>query len=342
MNISSIVNDYNKAAKRDVIHTGVYKENTERLPTGVFPLDYSLGGGIPVGRISVFYGHESSAKTTICLHLIANMQKLHPEKTAVFVDVEGHFDSDWAKTIGVDVDKLLYVIPQSAEETIDVSESLLYGEDLSILVVDSLAAMVTENELNNTASKAVVGGAGLAINKMYRKLSRAIGVAKMNGNFPAVVLINQVRSKVGVMYGDPEVMPGGKAFMFASSLTVRLYGKPEMADDVHKELPAYRKISAIVKKYKVPIISQKCEFLMATLPIPNIGLGVGQVNSWGFILLYLKNAGYVKGSELILPDTGEVWTFGAQKEMKVKYFNDPEFAERLRSCVLQMGFDSVS
>ena len=341
MNISSIVQEYNKTAKREVIHQGVYKENTDRLPTGIFPLDYSLGGGIPMGRVSIFYGPESSAKTSICLQLIANMQRMKPDQSAVFIDVEGHFDKEWAEKMGVDTDKLVYVLPQSAEETIDVAESLLYGEDLSLLVIDSLAAMVTEKELDNTASKAVVGGAGLAINKLYRKVSRAIGVAKMDGLFPTVALINQVRSKVGVLYGDPEVMPGGKAFQYASSLTVRLYGKEEMDDKVHKELAAYRKITAVVKKYKIPIISKKCEFLIALMPIEKLGLEVGQVNSWGFILHFMKNVGCVNASELTWPDTGEVQVFDKQADMKEKYFADAEFAARLRNCVLQLGFQSI-
>ena len=342
--VKSILSSYNKEAKREVILEGVFYSNYDRIPTGIFQLDYSMGGGVPRGRVSILFGPESSAKTTLSLFLIANAQKMYPDKIAVFVDVEGHFDPVWAAKMGVDTEKLVYVLPSSAEETIDVVESLLYGEDLSLLVVDSLAAMVTEVELDKSASQALVGNTGLAINKLYRKTGRALGVAKMHGNYPTVVLINQLRSKIGVLYGDPDVMPGGKSFLYASSMTVRLYGKAEVVSEVHATLPAYRKVSAVIRKQKVPIIATKCEFLIAMLPIAKFDLKVGEVNSWGFILNYLKNVDLLvkdKTWMLTMTDTGECLEFGKQDEVRDMYVQNPEFAHRLRECILKVGYDSI-
>ena len=341
-NIKSIVSAYNKSAKKDVIQTGMKTGVVGRLPTGIFELDYTIGGGIPLGRVSIFYGAESSAKTSLCLLLIAQAQRLYPKGECVYIDVEGHFDPDWAAKLGVDTDKLIYVLPESGEAVVDITFKLLGGQDLVLLVVDSMAAMVTEKELEKDAVDAIVGNTGILINKLYRKIGNALGVARKDGFYPTIALVNQLRSKIGVKYGDPEDMPGGKSFKYASSMTIRLYGKNETVTDIHPTLPAYRKITATVHKYKVPIISSKCEFLMALMPIEKYGLKEGQVYSWNFVLSCLKSMGLlIKGDggyELVTAETGETQEFAKQDLIKQRYFSDQDFKSMVHSNILTAHF----
>jgi len=346
--VESLLKQHNKDAVRDFSFVGVMDNSPVRLPTGIFQADLALGGGIPMGRISVIYGTEASMKTTFCLKLIAQAQKLYPDKTAVFIDLEGHFDTDWAKKLGVNCETLGYSLPDSAEQMIDVVESLMYADDLSIIVVDSLAAMVTQHELGKSAEDAIVGRSGLAINKFYRKVSRALGVAKMEGKNPTLVCVNQIRYKIGTIYGDPETMPGGPSFKFASSMTIRLYGKDKIVKEIHPALPAYKEVSMIVKKYKVPIVARQADFTIAVQPIAKYGLEVGDVYDWNTILAYMKELGLIEkdqtgagGWNVILLDTGEQINYSTQEEFKQAIYDDVDLGSRVRKMIIEQVLLSV-
>jgi recombination protein RecA len=317
-------------------------DSVPRLPSDIFQLDLSSGGGFPRGRISVIYGPEGSAKTTLALKAVAQAQFEHPDKKAVFLDAEGHLDGKWANRLGVDMTKLGYAIPQSAENAVDMIEALLYAEDLSIVVLDSLAALTTEKELDSDAEKALVGAGALVINKMYRKTGRALGMAKLQGREPTVIFINQIRMKIGVMYGNPETMPGGPSFKFASSLTIRTFGKDEIDKDVNPSLPAFKEIKCVIKKQKVGIVSENCEFKMAILPNEAKGLKVGDVYEWNTISHYLKLFGLMnkeKGNKWSLadPETGEVTEYKAQYEIEKLFREDKALAQKYKRVI----FDRV-
>lgn len=341
--VKSLLGAFEKKYKQGMTLTSS-NEDPLRISTGLFAFDLATGGGFPVGRTSVVYGPESSMKSTICLKSIARAQKLWPEKTAMYVDVEGAYSGLWAEKMGVDIGKLIVLVPDTAERMVDMVESLLYATDVSVVVVDSLAALVTGKELDSDAEDAMVGTSGLLINKFYRKTTRALNVARQAGRLPTLICVNQIRYKIGVLYGDPETMPGGPSFKFASSLTVRLYGKDEVDKEVNKDLPAFKVVSVIVKKHKVPIVARSSEFRMAVIPNPTLGLEIGEAYDWNTVLSYLKASELLvkddKKWRLTLVDTGEVMEFLTQDEVRALSKSDPELYDRIRQSVVAVAVKS--
>lgn len=307
-----------------------------RIPTGVFAFDLASGGGFPMGRVSLVYGAESSNKTNICLKAIANIQKLQPHKKAVFIDVEGSYDPAWASLLGVDSDALILITPEYAEQAVDLTEAFLYAEDVSLVVLDSLAALTTQNEIESSAEKASVGGSSLVIGKLIRKATVSINKMRNQGlEPPAFIGINQIRLKIGVMFGDPETMPGGNALKYASSFTVRMYGKNEMDKKIHPVLPAYKKTTFGFKKWKMPILSQAGEFTM--LMLEHGGNQPGHVNDWNTVATYLKELDYlVKGKN--------GWEFGGKTyktldEIKAELYSDPILLNQAKQSIIKEMLD---
>ncbi len=331
--LKSIQDDYGEA----VASEGVELVDETRIATGVFPFDLATGGGFPEGRISVVYGPESSLKTTIVLKAIANMQLLHPEKTCVFIDVEVAYNPEWGAKLGVDNDKLYYVIPDYAEQAVDIAEAFMYADDVGIVAIDSLAALITANEVDSSAEKAVVGGSGLVVGKLYRKVTLALGKAMKEGRKPTFIAINQIRYKIGVMFGDPEVMPGGVAFKFASSLTVRMYGKDELDKKISAVLPAWKLCTGIIKKYRVPIVARTFKFKLATMANPSKGLIVGMVSDWNTLFKYLKEFDMLVKIKNGYTLSGT--TFKTQVECKEAMLENPEWGGAIRAEVIKLAIE---
>ena len=186
--------------------------NVEAIPTGSLSLDIALGiGGVPRGRIIEIYGPESSGKTTVALHVVAEAQKMGGE--AVFIDVEHALDPVYAKALGVDIDSLLVSQPDTGEQALEICEALVRSGAVDVVVVDSVAAMVTKAEIEGEMGETHVGLQARLMSQALRKLTGAIG--KSNA---VVIFINQLREKIGVVYGNPETTPGGRALKFYSSV----------------------------------------------------------------------------------------------------------------------------
>ena len=193
-------------------------ENTrmtvQAVSTGSLLLDIALGiGGIPRGRITEIFGPESSGKTTVALHVIAEVQKLGGE--AAFIDAEHALDPVYAKALGVDIDNLLVSQPDCGEDALEITESLVRSGAIDIIVIDSVAALVPRQEIEGDMGASMVGVQARLMSQAMRKLSAAI--AKSNC---VVIFINQLREKVGVMYGNPEVTTGGRALKFYASVRI--------------------------------------------------------------------------------------------------------------------------
>jgi recombination protein RecA len=186
--------------------------NVEAIPTGALSLDVALGiGGIPRGRIIEVYGPESSGKTTLTLHMIAEAQKLGGE--AAFIDAEHALDPVYAKHLGVDIDNLIVSQPDTGEQALEIAEALVRSGAIDIIVVDSVAALVPKAEIDGDMGDAHVGLQARLMSQALRKLAGAINKTKT-----VIVFINQLREKVGVMFGNPETTPGGRALKFYSSV----------------------------------------------------------------------------------------------------------------------------
>jgi recombination protein RecA len=188
------------------------KLQVETIPTGAINLDIAIGvGGIPRGRVTEVFGPESSGKTTLALHIIANAQKTGG--IAGFIDAEHALDADYARRLGVNVDDLLVSQPDTGEQALDITETLVRSGALDVVVIDSVAALVPKAEIEGEMGDSHVGLQARLMSQALRKLTAAIHRSKT-----AVIFINQIREKIGVMFGNPETTTGGRALKFYSSL----------------------------------------------------------------------------------------------------------------------------
>lgn len=217
---TSIVNKINKdtkhygemAAVRLSDNTSM---NVQRESTGSLALDYVIGGGVPNGRICEFFGPEGSGKTSAALQTIANVQR--DGGNAVFIDVEHALDPMQARRLGVDVDKLIVCQPNNAEQALDIMEAFISSGGTDIIVLDSIASLVPQKELEGSMEDNTVAVVARLMSRALRKIT---GPTSDTGT--KVIFINQVREKIGVMFGNPETTPGGRALKFYASLRVRI------------------------------------------------------------------------------------------------------------------------
>ncbi len=211
--VAMIEKQYGKGA---IMKLGEYKVNSdlEYIPTGCLSLDLALGvGGVPRGRILEIYGPESSGKTTVALHIIAECQKMGG--VAAFIDAEHALDAQYAHALGVDTNELYLSQPDTGEQALDICESLVRSSAVDVIVIDSVAALTPKAEIEGDMGDAHVGLLARLMSQALRKLT-----AITNRSKTCVIFINQLREKVGVMFGNPETTPGGKALKYFA--TVRL------------------------------------------------------------------------------------------------------------------------
>ncbi|MHB1274391.1 MAG: recombinase RecA [Candidatus Humimicrobiaceae bacterium] len=209
--LAQIERAYGKGAIMKLSGEGALKD-IESVSTGSLELDMALGvGGIPKGRVTEIFGPESSGKTTLALHVIANAQKAGG--IAAFIDAEHALDPIYAKNLGVNTDELLLSQPDSGEQALDICEILLKSTALDIIVIDSVAALVPRAELEGEMGDSFIGLQARLMSQALRKLTGLVSKTKT-----IVIFINQLREKIGVMFGNPEVTPGGKALKFYASV----------------------------------------------------------------------------------------------------------------------------
>ncbi|MBN2315659.1 MAG: recombinase RecA [Sedimentisphaerales bacterium] len=212
--ISQIEKQYGQGAIMQMDETMYAK--IEGISTGSLSLDVALGGaGIPRGRITELFGPESSGKTTLALHIIANAQS--NGGVAAFIDAEHALDTTWAKRLGVDVSGLLVSQPDTGEQALDITEMLVNSNSVDVIVVDSVAALTPKAEIEGEMGDTHVGLQARLMSQAMRKLTSIISKSKT-----ALVFINQIRMKIGVMFGNPETTTGGKALKFYSSVRIDL------------------------------------------------------------------------------------------------------------------------
>ena len=223
----------------------------EAIPTGSMTLDMALGiGGIPRGRIVEIYGPESSGKTTVALHCIAETQKMGGE--VAFIDVEHALDPVYAEKLGVDIENLLVSQPDSGEDALEIAERLARSGAIDCIVIDSVAAMVTKAEIDGVMGDTHVGQLARLMSQAMRKLTSVISKSNC-----AAIFINQVREKIGVIYGNPETTPGGRALKFYSTIRIEVRRGEQLKNGT--EVVGNRTRCKVVKNKVAPPFKE-CEF----------------------------------------------------------------------------------
>ena len=302
--MEQIIKNYGQGAVMFLGGEGNKKLDVESVPTGSIGLDYALGiGGLPKGRIIEIYGPESGGKTTVTLHAIAETQKLGG--MAAFIDVEHALDPVYAKSLGVDIDHLIVSQPDTGEQALEIMETLARSGAIDIVVLDSVAAMVTKAEIDGEIGDSFVGVQARLMSAAMRKLTSVI--SKSN---TVAIFINQVREKIGVMYGNPETTPGGRALKFYASVRIEVRKGEKIVDG--GEIIGYTTKCKVVKNKVAPPFKET-QFDMI------FGEGISRL---GEIITMGEELGFIKKSGAWYSYNGERLGQGKEKTKKFLKEND--------------------
>lgn len=271
-----------------------------RLPFGIFPLDYILAGGMPLNRITEIWGKESSGKTVLALK--AANQALHrwQDKNVALIDFEDAYDKDWYEKFIDFPERFVVFTPDTSEAAADLMESCVSAGDVSMVLFDSLGSLISDNELESSSEKMAVGGQSMVIGKLVRKILARLKVQEAHGNIMNVIFINQLRFKIGQMFGNPETRPGGQQLRHLVSLSIKVYGK-DVADK--SGFPYAKEISCTIEKRKIPIFARSTKFELFTVDSPDHR--VGHVESMNQFIGWCKEFG-------VLENTGKGFKFFGQ------------------------------
>ena len=301
--------------KGSVMKLGEYQAmNVEAIPTGALGLDIALGiGGVPRGRIIEIFGPESSGKTTLALHIIAEAQKMNGE--AAFIDAEHALDPVYAKHLGVDIDNLIVSQPDTGEQALEITESLVRSGALDVIVVDSVAALVPKAEIDGDMGDSHMGLQARLMSQALRKLAGAINKSKT-----VLIFINQLREKIGVMFGNPETTTGGRALKFYASVRLDIRKIENIKQD--GEIVGNRARVKVVKNKVAPPF-REAEF--------DIVYGKG-ISKEGNILDMAVNLDIIEKSGSWFSYNGEKIGQG-RENVKLYLHNNPEVMEEVEKKV---------
>jgi recombination protein RecA len=312
----------------------------DRISTGVFTLDFALLGGIPHNRISMIVGERHAGKSMLANMIIANAQRQYPEQTPVLLDVEGTFESTWAEKLGVDLERLPTISCETGEMGVDVGDAIIQSAETSLLVVDSLAALVPMKEVESSAEDAHVGLQARLIGSFIRRLTSGLIKERKRGHYVTVLFLNQFRTKIGVTYGDPRTIPGGKALEFATSVQVIIKNKEKSGSTAEGiDTMLANEHAFTVTKNKLNNGPRTGEFVLVREPDEESGLLPGDVDDASTVLAFAKKFNLYTGSgQKWTLDFGDQskYTFGKAKDAIQMLREDKEMYRGLRTHILRL------
>ncbi len=292
------------------------KMEVQKTSSGSIAVDLALGGGFPKGRICEIYGPESSGKTTLCLSLIAEIQK--NGGSAVFIDVEHALDPRYAKVVGVDLENLMVSQPECGEDALNIAETLIRSGAIDIVVIDSVAALVSRKELDGQMGDTTVGLQARMMSQAMRRLTAAIAKSQC-----ICMFTNQIREKIGVMFGSPETTPGGRALKFFASIRMDIRRIGQIKETTGKVIGNRTRLKIVKNKVAPPFT--ECEFdIMYTEGISQTGsvLDLGVEHK----LLEKKGAWIAYKGDLI----------GQGREAAKRYLSEnPKVLTEIRNSILE-------
>lgn len=320
----------------EIITGGHIEPHFQHIPTGIFTLDMATHGGIPEGLVTLLYGWESSGKTTLTMKTLASAQRKYPNKGVAVIDIEGTFDRNWARQNGVDTDAMLYSNPISGEQALDVADALSRAENVSCLVVDSLAALIPTKELAKSFEDAVVGEQARLIGRFVRKLQQAFLDERKRGHKPAIMLINQWRYKVGITHGDPRTLPGGMPQHYVAGLKIDIKNKEQKGRDARDiEIMGHNEHSFTIAKNKIGNGIREGEFKM--IRDPSHPYGPGFIDDAKTVVSWAKKIGLVTGGGQSWRLDGLDEKFRVLDEIVEYFYSDLDFFEATKMRLITLN-----
>lgn len=262
--------------------------------TGIFMLDMALLGGIAEGLTTMIYGWESSGKTTLAKRIAGRMQKKYPGKAVVFVDLEQTYDRQWGEKHGIDNENLFIVQPESGEQAVDIIDAVIRAPETACVIIDSLPALVPQAEVDSSAEDALVAVRARLIGRLCSKILQGQIASRHQGNYVTVILINQYRTKIGVVKGDNRVLPGGNQPKYLCTTMIEMKNKEIMGrSERDMEVVDHNDHAFTIKKSRVGNSMRTGEFTMVRNP--DHPLGEGAIDESTQVATYAKRFGLITG-----------------------------------------------
>lgn len=325
-----------------------------RIPTGSVALDIVTGGGIPESRITLITGGYSCGKTAVATKIVGEAQKLFRkrfeegtegvEKKCVWIDAEGAFDNEWAKKLGVDIDSLIVCKPEYGEQALDIADVMVKTDDIGLVVLDSIASLVPRAESDESMDKLFMGDTAKMNNKFFRKLSGGMNGRDMSiaeDKSPTLILINQIREKIGVLYGNPNTLPGGKGQEFSASIMLELrrgdwiqFKMDKNGTQVEEVVGQWIKVTATKNKTAPPRRVGEFRFFFSDTPYT---FRAGDIDTAEEIIRYAIKFGIIKRRGSYYEIEGREHNIQGQDNVVKELREDKELLEKMRERILDVA-----
>jgi recombination protein RecA len=304
----------------------------ERIRTGIFVLDLALAGGFLTSRGSMLYGERSAGKSTIAMLVCLEAQRRYPDKLVAWIDIEGTFDETWFKKLGGDPERLLLLEPESGEHAVDIADAVCRSLETSVVVTDSIAMLVPMKELENSAEDNMMGVHARLVGNYLRRVNSALLKERHRKHRLLVMHINQFRMKIGVMFGDPRTLPGGKALEFSTSQQVEIKNREKIQENTG--IVTHNEHEFKITKDKTGGRLRTGKFLMVRDSATYKGLPEGTIHQSGSILQLGEKVGLVDGKEI----KGFGKAAGKDAWME-KFLADPEMYAKVQLNIIEAYLD---